>query len=323
MIRISLSNAFVLLAALLAPSVSAQTIPVSSGENTVGRVSQGQPAFDPSTPLASRITTPPDSVMRQFHVGAPLSPTVHAASDAERAVVDKVIQQLPPFARRAFTEHVRTISFLDGIGGNGTTMLESDSTEPVFNVVVRASILHETVSDFLTRKERTCYIGGDSGETITVEAGSLAALLYVLLHESVHVIDISNRHGQDGSPNLSAGADPSHLVRGVWTDATTTVAVYRSPLLEGSWFRTRRPVSISNAEATYQMLARTPFVSLYGSSNWYDDIAELVACYYLTQVLHQPYQIVLRNGSEVLYSLKPMDSTLVQTRFRWIMPLFA
>ncbi len=319
----SKSYALVLPVILLTLSVGAQTIPALSVEKPVAGESQAQQAvFDSSTPLASRVTLPPDAVIRQFHIGPTSSLTVHEPNNAERQLVVKVIEQLPSFARQAFREHVRTISFLDGIAGNGTTMLETDSKESIFNVVIRASILHENISDFLTRKERACYVSGNSAETMSVEAGSLSALLYVLLHEIVHVVDISNRHGQDGSPHLLAGADPSQLIQGIWIDATTTVAAYRSPSLEGSWFRTRKPVSIVNAEATYQMLARTPFVSLYGSSNWYDDIAELVACYYLTQVLHQPYQIILRNGTEILYALKPMDSALVQTRFRWIMPLF-
>lgn len=319
----SKNSALVLPVILLTLSVEAQTIPALSVKNPVAGASQAQQAvFDSSTPLASRITLPPDTVIRQFHIGVTSSLTMHEPNEAEREMVVKAIEQLPSFARQAFREHVRTISFLDGIAGNGTTMLETDSKESTFNVVIRASILHENISEFLTRKERACYLGGDSAETISVDAGSFSALLYVLLHESVHVIDISNRHGQDGSPHLLAGADPSQLVQGIWVDATTPIAAYQSTLLEGSWFRTRKPVSIFKAEVTYQMLARTPFVSLYGSSNWYDDIAELVACYYLTEVLHQPYQIILRNRTETLYSLEPMDSKLVQTRFRSILPLF-
>lgn len=312
------------LTSLLALSLNAQAGPASlSGSVGTKTPQTQQSAFDPSTPFASRITTPPDTVTQRFHTGAGPFPTLHQTTDAERVKVVNVLQQLPPFALQAFRGHVRTISFLDGIGGNGVTMLETGSTATVFNVVIRASILNETTSDFLTRKERSCYTATDSGETISVEAGSLPALLYVLLHESVHITDISNRHGQDLSPRLFAEDVQSDLVAGIWEDARTTVAAYRSPLLDDSWFRTGKPVSIDRAETTYQMLGRTPFVSLYGSSNWYDDLAELVTCYYLTQSLDQPYQIVLRKGTQTLYSLKPMDSKLVQSRFPGILPLFS
>lgn len=96
---------------------------------------------------------------------------------------------------------------------------------------------------------------------------------------------------------------------------------YESPLFKVNWFG-GTPKSLDAAEPTYRMLARTPFVSLYGSSNWYDDIAELVTCYYLTQILKQPYRIVLHRGANVLYSLSPMDLPLVRARFTEIVPLF-
>ena len=61
---------------------------------------------------------------------------------------------------------------------------------------------------------------------------------------------------------------------------------------------------------------------MYGSSNWYDDAAELVTCYYLTEKLHQPYRIVLRRASETVYVLSPMGGALVRARFPQITPLF-
>jgi hypothetical protein len=242
---------------------------------------------------------------------------------AERMNVESALQQLPAFARQALMEHVRSISFLEGLAGNATTMKEEGSTVAVFNIVLRADLLHETVSQFLTRKERNCYSPSDSNEMISVEAGSLPAILYVLLHESVHVVDISNRAGRAGPPQLFRNGDLSQLVQGIWNDPTTPVPAYRSSLFEFSRFRTGKPESIDLAEPTYQALARTPFVSLYGSSNWYDDIAELVACYYLTQKLHQPYRIVVRKGADILYSFDPMNSKLVTSRFALIEELFA
>ena len=47
---------------------------------------------------------------------------------------------------------------------------------------------------------------------LSVEAGSLPALLYVFLHESVHVLDISNRAGQAGPPKLFVDGASAQLV---------------------------------------------------------------------------------------------------------------
>ena len=278
--------------------------------------------FDPSTPLASRVILSPESALER-HQNLPKSPAAfHAPTQAEREEMDTVLQQLPTFTRKVFLQHVRTISFIDGVPGNGTTSMEEGSTLPVFNIVLRAGLLHETVSEFLTRKERGYYSPATSDLTLNIEGGSLSALLYVLTHESVHVLDISNRAGQASPPRLFANSPPDLLVQGIWEDARTKVPMYESPLFQISYFGSGKLQSLDTAEPTYRMLARTPFVSLYGSSNWYDDIAELVTCYYMTQVLKQPYRIVLRTGGEIHYSLSPMENPLVQARSPKVLPLF-
>ena len=276
---------------------------------------QAVTGFDASTSLESRITNTPDSVIKHFHDFPAPAPTLHKLSNAERDQVMKAMEELPIFAQQAITKHVRSISFFDGIPNNGTTMTEETSPDVVFNIVLRAGILDESVSAFLTRKERTYYSGSDSHMTVSVEAGSLPAVLYVLLHECVHVVDIANRSGQKGPPQVFGKNSTPQLVQGIWENASTMSPPYRSPLLDTIYYRTGKPESIDEAEATYQALARTPFVSLYGSSNWYDDVAELVTCYYLTQELHQPYRIVLRKDKETIYSLDPMKSPLVAARF--------
>jgi len=64
----------------------------------------------------------------------------------------------------------------------------------------------------------------------------------------------------------------------------------------------------------YRSLGRTPFVSLYGSSNWHDDLAEYVAVYQWTQVLKQPYRFVIREGKREVFVYEPMKSELVRGR---------
>jgi hypothetical protein len=305
----------------LSASESAQKQQIEPHADQAQSANRSTP-FDPSTQLASRITFPPDSIRQQYRELPKPTPEFHELTAVERTEVESVLTELPAFTRQVFTQHVRSISFVDGRFGNATTVMEPGSTLPIFDIVLRAGLLNENVSEFLTRKERGYYTATDSGPTLSIEAGSLPAVLYVLLHESVHVLDISNRAGQAGPPRLLSSSHSDQLVRGIWEGATDKVPAYRSPLFEVSWFGAGKPENIEAAEPTYRFLASTPFVSLYGSSNWYDDAAELVTCYYLTQKLQQPYRIVLSRGTETLYSLSPMDGALVRARFPQIMPLF-
>ena len=279
--------------------------------------------FDPSTPLATRITLPPESVLARYRDFPKLTPVFHELTPAERQEMDTVLEQLPAFTRKTLLQHVRSISFIDGIPGNGVTSLEEGTTVPVFDIVLRAGLLHETVSDYLTRKERGYYSSDPSDTSLSFEGGSLSAVLYVLTHESVHALDNSHRKGKEGPPELFAESSPDLLVHGIWQDARTKMPMYQSPLFQMSWFGSGKKPDLDTAEPTYRVLARTPFVSLYGSSSWYEDVAELVTCYYMTQILKQPYRIVLRKGAEIQYALSPADNPLVRGRFTKLLPLFS
>ena len=72
---------------------------------------------------------------------------------------------------------------------------------------------------------------------------------------------------------------------------------------------------IDRAESVYEALRRTPFASLYGSSNWHDDLAEYVTWYHLTQKLGQPYRIVIRDAGKETFAYEPMKSPIVRNRF--------
>jgi hypothetical protein len=57
------------------------------------------------------------------------------------------------------------------------------------------------------------------------------------------------------------------------------------------------------------------FVSLYGSYNWHDDLAEVVTWYHLTEKLKQPYRIEIRKKGQIIFVYEPMKSPLVRSRF--------
>lgn len=70
----------------------------------------------------------------------------------------------------------------------------------------------------------------------------------------------------------------------------------------------------SNAEKIYSNLLETPFVSLYASQNWAEDLAELETWYHYTEILGQPYEIVLYENNIIKRVYKPMENELVRER---------
>jgi hypothetical protein len=277
--------------------------------------------LDPSTPIAARVGETPASVLEMFkELGGP-PPTPHVLTAEERAKVEAAFEALPPLIRRVLHERLRSLSFLDGMPNTALTS-PANPGEPyqLFDITIRAPILGEDVSQWLTWKERTCFEAEGSPLSVSIEAGTADAILYILLHEGTHVVDACLRPGDPDVPGPPFGG----FADGVWADRLTLADPYRDPLLESVRYRrTGRVLPIDRARPAYEALARTPFASLYGSSNWYDDLAEFVALYHLTQVLNHPYRLVVLDQGRAVFSHQPMTSDLARSRFDLLSPFYA
>jgi hypothetical protein len=271
--------------------------------------------LDPTSPLESRVKDTPEAVLRMFKEAGDTMPTAHALTEAERLKLSAAFAALPPLHRRVLGERLRGVSFLDGMPNTAlTSAVNPGEPYPLYHITIRAAILRDDVSEWLTWKERTCFEAAGSPMSVAVEAGKLDALLYVLLHEATHVVDDCLRI----TPAIPAGDQPAGgapagaFTEGVWSGRTTPSPRYRDPLLERVRYRAGgQTFAIDQADSVYTSLRRTPFVSLYGSSNWYDDLAEYVTLYHLTEVLKQPYRIVIRKEGQEAFAYEPMKSDLV------------
>jgi hypothetical protein len=152
---------------------------------------------------------------------------------------------------------------------------------------------------------------------VSIDAGKRDALVFVLVHEATHVVDSSlgiTPAPPTGEPP-AAGTPPTAFTKGIWSEPTIPAPAYRDPLREHIRFRTGgETLAIDRAEVVYASLHWTPFVSLYGSRNWYEDLAEYVAVYHWTEVLKQPYRIVVRREGKEVFTYEAMKSDLVRGR---------
>jgi hypothetical protein len=270
---------------------------------------------DPKVPLESRVGRTPASVLALFREDGQPLPQAHALTAAERAQLHAAIQGLPPLHRRILAVRVRTLSFLDGLRNTALTSSVNprDSFE-LFDITFNARILHENISEWLTRKERTCFDAKGSLLRVDVEAGTkVNALVYVLLHEATHIVD-----GAELITPLifdRVGRGTTAFTKGVWNGLSLPVAAFRDPVREQiGFYGESGAIAIDRAPDVYAYLRRTPFASLYGGRNWFDDLAEYVSVYHLTEVLKQPYRIVVRKGDAEIFAYEPMKSELVRRR---------
>ena len=262
--------------------------------------------LDPASPLESRVKPTPAAILKMFDEPGATLPTAHVLTGDENRKLTAAFAALPPLHRRILSERLRSVSFLDGMPNTAiTSPANPDELYRLFDITIRAGILGEDVSDWMTQRERTCFNVKDSPLSVSVEAGKLDAIFYVLLHEATHVVD------------LALGITPSNMfTEGVWSDRVMPASKYREPLLEHIKFRRGgQAIAIGKAESVYDALRKTFFASLYGSSNWGDDLAESVTLHHMTEVLKQPYRIVNRKDGKVVYAYEPMKSEHVHGRF--------
>ena len=188
-----------------------------------------------------------------------------------------------PLHRTILREHLRSISFVEGLQANAQTMrVDTGGTELLFH-------LSSSIPEFWRRRFRSSrreknaiFEGGDSQVAVTVVAESMDALAFVLLHEATHAVDVAL------GLSVVGDAVETPFARGVWETAIAPAAGYRGEALDSTPWRSGKPLAIEKARALYEDLARTPFASVYSSLANVEDLAELVAWWQMTEIHGNP-----------------------------------
>lgn len=268
----------------------------------------------PNSDLAKRVLIAPESVFKMFRE-AEMNPVNHELTEVERAKVEKAFAILPPLYQKILKGHLLSISFMDNMPNTAlTSPVESSDSIKMFNITFRAGILNETISEWATQKEYTCYDRSANPDlAISIEAGELDAIQYVLLHEATHVLDVVlniTPHPQE----RGALVEPTPYTKDIWYKMNIPTEPFIDSLLEKTRFRSGKTVPIALAPELYKALRKTPFASLYGMASWFEDLAELATIYHLTKKMKQPFRVVVKKNDLELIRFEPMKNKRVKKR---------
>lgn len=244
-----------------------------------------------------------------------MQPVNHTLTAKEKDKVEKAFAMLSPLHVKILKEHLHSISFMDNMPNTAlTSPVETADSSRKFNITFRAEIINETVSQWATWKENTYYTFPEGNELkIHIEAGELDAMVYVLLHEATHVVDAVlelTPHSEEGDTLVK----PTAFTQGIWVEVNVPEKAFISPLLATTRFRSGKQVPVSQAPKIYKELQKTPFASLYSTAAWFEDLAELVSIYHLTEKLNQPFRLSVKKNNKEIMRFEPMKNKLVKKR---------
>ena len=218
--------------------------------------------------LMAHVGPPSKVALRAYRMAGMQDVKSHTLTDSERAEVVAALASLPTLNRQILGKNLHHLAFLDGIPGEGTALTSPATKRGLYDITIRASVLNESLSTFLTTKEHRVFTADGSGITVSVEGTGVDALTYLLLHESTHVLDFS----------CNTTTEPhSRFVESIWTDTHTMVPQLASSAAATTYFRQGHPLGFGKAVTVYDSLAQSPFVSLYATASEREDLAELVA----------------------------------------------
>jgi len=262
-------------------------------------------------PLWDRVSPTPAKTLKFFNDAGLTDIRDHPLSASQKRALQIAVGNLTPLHRKVLGTQLLSISFLDGMPNNALTSYVVDlDPKAGFTITFRAGALDESASQLVTKKEQSCFLPDAEGRTVMVDIGGLDAMTYLLLHEGTHVVDRSL--GLTPMPDVTV---PTGQIAEIWNTRVDPLEKYRFHHIYDLRYRAGgKLIPIDDAPQLYSDLLNTPFASLYGSTNWYDDLAELVAWTHITQHLSQPYNIDIRKADALVSSYQPLSSAGVQSR---------
>ncbi|GAB3981710.1 hypothetical protein GCM10028806_51890 [Spirosoma terrae] len=266
--------------------------------------------------LTQRIHVAPESVFTMFRE-AGMKPVNRSLTPVQQEKVQNAFSVLPPLHQQILKQHLQSISFMDGMPNTAlTSPVDTGNRQKQFNITFRAGLLDETISEWASWKENTCFEPGvDAKLKVRVEGGNLDAIIYVLMHEATHIVDAVMAISPHVSEKQSV-PEPTSFTKDVWRTMNVPEAKYLDSLLAKTRFRSGKVLPISLGPEVYRKLAQTPFPSLYAMAAWSEDIAELATIYHLTTRLNQPFSVVVTKGDVELARFEPMKNPLVKQRLK-------
>jgi hypothetical protein len=282
--------------------------------------------YDFKIPVEERIREAPQFLLDQLMEWDNTDDYIqYMPTEREWSAFRKYINILPDKNLSVLEKKLVNVYFVDNFKGSGMAEYIFDENEELYCIlIINSDVLHYDMSSWLTLRENSCFKFDGSGIKIRVQCGTeFSGLLYVLLHETTHIVDYTERITPYCEPHLVHFFKPKEpesvdFTNGIWSGYNKLSDQYSFPEQESiSFYGLGGPnLEFSQAVTVWKNVAETPAASLYGCMSWAEDLAEYITWYHYTQVLKRPYKITISKAGTVLFQYEPFSNNVLLDRVK-------
>ena|GEM_PF-1969653 len=277
------------------------------------------------TQLKDRISIASQNVINYLHDMDKLDIySSYELSNFEISIFDKCFELLPESYKNILLEKVIVIYFVKYLGYGGITNYVFDENDNLYmTLLFNSELLNRTMSEWLNYKENTYFSNVDDSNYLELIINTeYPAFLYLLLHEASHIYDHYYQITPFVEPDL-ANEETIYLndfVSEIWENYWLPIEKYNYEQRDYLNAYSKKPsIDINNSIAIYNFLAATPFISIYGSTIWAEDFAEIFSWLYLFYKFNTFYIVNVYLDNELRYSFNPFNNALVLDRYQLLL----
>lgn len=152
-------------------------------------------SFNPDSTLLSRVRDTPDFILDYLkNMDTVDYYTSYTPTSEEMDLIEEYLDLLPPLNRKIMKEKLLGIYFVSNFTGSGMADYAVDDDRNIYTLLfLNPDTLKVRINEWMDYRENTSFIEENDEIRIEVECGNnYLALLYILLHESTHIVDYIN-----------------------------------------------------------------------------------------------------------------------------------
>jgi len=283
-------------------------------------------------PLANRVQKIPDNLLQalqDYDRSIGISNTERYAAREifadELTIFKSYFDLLPRAHRTVISSKLLAVFFIDNFAGAGLTEWVIDREgRTYYYLILNSSLLDTSIDDWLSYKDNSTFDKSISLPFIRVKTQTqFKALMYGLLHEGAHIVDFELGVTPYIDPQyqrfVNRNQTRSDFTDNIWLSGSQPVATFdlkhRREINIYGIFAKRGLVARNELTEMFAQLAKSPFVSFYGSTTWNEDLADYMTYFHIEKYLGGSVSVdLLGESGKVMESYVPLNTFSAKQR---------